>query len=58
MRPVLVSGVQRLLDQQAAEPGSINEQVRLDLLPIIQVQGTDESIITAQFHPHDLTFDA
>ncbi len=43
MRPVLVAGLQRLLDQQAPEAGAVDEQVALDGRAGLQPQGGDEA---------------
>jgi hypothetical protein len=58
MRPVLVAGVERLLDQQPAKAGAVDEQIRLDLRAIVQVQRADEAILGAQLHAQHLALDA
>jgi hypothetical protein len=58
VRPVLVSGLQRLLDEQPAKPGTVDKQIRLNLRPVVQVQGADEAILAAQLHLHHLALDA
>ena len=42
MGPVLIPGLQRLLDQQPAKAGAIDEQVGGDMLAILQGHGFDE----------------
>ena len=57
MGPVLVSGLQRLLDQQPAKARTVDEQIRLDPLAVIQLQRANESVLAAQFDIHDLALD-
>ena len=54
--PVLIAGFQRLLDQQAAEAGAIDEQVTFDHLAIVQHQRLDVATvgILAHFLDHAL----
>src|SRR5580704_10795047 len=54
VRPVLVSGLERLSDQQPAKAGTIDEQIRLELLAVIQVHSAYEPILAAQLDVHDL----
>src|SRR3954466_14787995 len=39
MAPVLVSGLQRLLDEEAAEARAVDEEIGLDDLPVLQGYG-------------------
>src|SRR6185437_9509411 len=56
MRPVLVAGVQGLLDQQPAETGAIEEQVALDAFAAFQYHRLDETVVAAQLHIDDRAF--
>ncbi|MDQ1091637.1 hypothetical protein QE400_001050 [Xanthomonas sacchari] len=55
--PVLVAGMQRLLGQQAAEAGAVDEQVALDDLPVVQQQRRDGPVVRMLPHLADLSFD-
>ena len=58
VRPVLVAGLQRLLDQQAAKARAVDEEVRLDAPVVIQMQRADETILWAQLHVQHFALDA
>ena len=58
VRPVLVAGLQRLLDQQAAESRAVDEQVAGDARAALQRDGFDEAVFAAQLHVDDFAFDA
>ena len=45
VRPVLVSGLQRALDQQAPKTGAVEVQIGLDALAALQHQACDESVL-------------
>ena len=52
MRPVFIASLERLLDQQSPEPGTIDVQIRFDLGSIIELQRVDEPVLTAQLYVH------
>src|SRR5690349_24156474 len=58
MAPVLVAGLQRFLDEQAAESGAIDEEIAGNAPAILQVQRLDESALGVLIHSDDLPFDA
>lgn len=58
VRPVDVTGLQRLFDQQATETGAVDEQVAGDLLPALEHHGFDEAVFAALQGVGDLPFDA
>ena len=58
VRPVLVAGLQRLLDQQAAKAGAIDEQVAVDPLRRLRAPPRRRSRRPARSDVDDLAFDA
>src|SRR5688572_2889837 len=58
VRPVLVAHVQRVPDEQPAKPGAIDEQVALEQLTGIELDGFDETRGLTHLHIDDLSFDA
>ncbi len=58
MRPVLVTGVQRLLDQQSAKTRAVDEQVGFDARAVVEHQGLDEPVRGAQAGLDNLAFGA
>jgi len=56
--PVVIAGVQRAFDQQAAETGAVDEQVALDAAAILQLDGGDVAILGAQLDLADGGLDA
>src|SRR5690606_5157633 len=47
---------QGLLDEQAAEPRTVDEQLAVDDLPARELHGFDEAILAAQLGRYDLAF--
>jgi hypothetical protein len=58
VRPVLVAGLQGLLDQQPAEARAVDEQFAIDALAAFQRHRFDEAVVGALVHLADLAFDA
>src|SRR5258708_6182 len=56
VRPVLVTRLQRLLDEQTAKTRSIDEEVGLDPFAAVEGQRPDETVLTAQLNIHHLPF--
>ena len=54
VRPVIEPHAQRLVDEQPAKAGAIDEQVRADHFAVVQRHAVDEAILGAQRHVHDL----
>ena len=52
--PVLVTGLQGLLDQQAAEARAVDEQLALDALAAVEHDRFDEAVLAAQDRVDDL----
>ena len=52
--PVLIAGLQRLLDQQAAEAGTVDEELALDGLPALQLDRADEAAFRILVNLDDL----
>ena len=50
MGPVLIAGLQGLLDQQSAKPGAVDEEVALDLLAIVEHERADEAGLALLAH--------
>ena len=57
MRPVLVAGIERLLDQQAAKTGAIDEQVALDDRTVGEHHRFHVAALAVDFGVDDLSFD-
>ena len=57
MRPVLVAGVQRLLDEQSAKSRTVDEQIRRKLRSVGQLQCPNLAAQRIQQHLADETFD-
>src|SRR5882672_9040261 len=55
--PVLVTRVQRLLDEQPAKTRAVDEQVAGDFAAIGELHGIDEAVFTVLLHVYDLAFD-
>ena len=56
--PILVAGLERLFDQQAAKAGAIDEQVAFDARAVFQHQRSDEAALAVLLDAGDLAFDA
>ena len=56
MFPVVVTGIERLLDQQAAEAGAIDEQVAFDDLARLQADRGDIACVRILLDEFDLAF--
>jgi hypothetical protein len=57
VRPVLIARLQRLLDQQPAKAGTVDEEVALDLAAVLQAHRFDEPVLAAQRDVDDLAFE-
>ena len=57
VRPVVVAGVERALDQQRAEAGAVEEQVARDPLPALERQRGDVAALAVQLDRRDLPLD-
>ena len=55
---MLVSGVQRPFDQQAAKAGAIDVKIGFDLFAALQREGADEAVVRLQRHRLDFAFRA
>ena len=53
--PILVTRVQRVLDQEAAKSGAIDEEISLDALAAVEGQRLDESVFGLERHGLNLT---
>ena len=60
MRPILVSRLQRLLDQETPEAGAVDEQVGVHDLAVVEPDTVDKPVVRAErdvdhlaFAPHD-----
>ncbi len=58
MRPILIAGAQRLLDQHAAKAAAVDEQVGLEGLAALQRYRLDEAVLGPERGAADLAFDA
>ena len=58
VRPILVAGVQGLLDEQALHARAVDEKITFDAAAIAQHDGADESIRLALLHGDDFAFNA
>ena len=58
MHPVFISGLQRLLDQEPAEAGAVDEQVAFDHPAIGEGDRFDEAVLRSKLRLNDLAFDA
>ena len=56
LAPVMVSGVQGLLDEQSAEPRAVHEEVASDLAAVGELQRLDVAVFAALLHFDDATF--
>src|SRR5690348_10009510 len=56
MRPALIARVQRLLDQQAAESGTVNEQIAWNPLAAGEDDCRDESVCRPKYGFPNLAF--
>ena len=57
-RPVLIAGLQRLLDQQAAKAAAIYEEVAVDARAVLQIEALDEAGFGMQRDVRHPAFDA
>src|SRR4051812_46171064 len=57
LRPVLVSGLERLLDQQPAKAGAVDEELAFDDPAVGKLHRFDESVLAAKLDVDDLAFD-
>jgi hypothetical protein len=57
LRPFLVSGGKRLLDQQPAETGAVDEQIASDNLPVGKNDALDETVLSSKLRVDDLALD-
>src|SRR5262249_34407080 len=58
LAPVLIAGLERLLDQQPAEAGAIDEQVALELFAGFEFERGDEAALAILTDPADPPLDA
>src|SRR6187431_2399733 len=58
VRPVVVAGVQGLLDEQAMHARAVDEKITFDATTVVQHDGADESIRLALLHGDDFAFNA
>ena len=58
MRPVLIPGVQCLLDEQASNAGAVDEQLAFDTATVLEHHGGNETVGFALLHADDLAFGA
>ncbi len=58
VRPILVTGLQCALDQQAPKTGAVEVQIGLDALAAFEYQASDESVLRAKLDALELAFRA
>jgi hypothetical protein len=58
MSPILVAGVQCLLDQQSAKARAIDEQIRVQLLAARELDRIDEAVLRSKDDLDHLAFGA
>ena len=58
MGPVLVAGLERSLDQQAAEAGAVDEQVGGKIPPVLELYARNEATVAMQHDAGHFAFDA
>src|SRR3982074_190971 len=56
LRPVLVTRLQRLLDQQTAKTRSVDKEIRLDALAALERQRLDKAVLAPKLNIHHFAF--